>query len=105
MLDGCRGTCIEDAGRCLVGRTERYIEDTDRFPGWKGELPSPLKDSQEAAQPAKAANDSQAPVPLTMGVGSDGKVGVHPSAWCQKLPQHGTCCGCALRWQTGGALC
>ena len=64
----CRAVC----------RTERYIEDTDRFPGWKGELPSPLKDSQEGAQAAKAANDSQAPAALTMGVGSDGKVDIHP---------------------------
>lgn len=33
-----------------------------------------MKESQEGAQPTNAANDSQAPATLTMGVGSDGKV-------------------------------
>ena len=46
-------------------KSERYIEDTDRFPGWKGELPVPIQDFR---------NESAAPAGLTIGVGADGKV-------------------------------
>ena len=46
-------------------KSERYIEDTDRFPGWKGELPVPIQDYR---------NESAAPTALTIGVGADGKV-------------------------------
>ena len=98
------GITVRRRGRCQVCRvreavcfptcrTERYIEDTDRFPGWKGELPSPVKDDQEGAHAPKAGNDSQAPAALTMGVGVDGKVGMHP---CHVLPQHGAQCSCML---------
>ncbi len=53
-------------------RSERYIEDTDRFPGWKGELPVPLIDVQGANK-----SDASAPPMLTIGLGANGKVRSH----------------------------
>ncbi|BDA51130.1 probable prolyl 4-hydroxylase 7 [Coccomyxa sp. Obi] len=56
---------------CTSGKadgSERYIEDTDRFPGWKGELPVPLMDFQGANK-----SDASAPPMLTIGVGANGK--------------------------------
>ncbi|EIE19822.1 hypothetical protein COCSUDRAFT_25518 [Coccomyxa subellipsoidea C-169] len=48
--------------------SERYIEDTDRFPGWKGELPVPIMDFKESND-----SDPSAPPLLTIGLGADGK--------------------------------
>jgi hypothetical protein len=58
-------------------RTERYIEDTDRFPGWKGELPVPIQDFLNAN-----SSSGQAPAALTIGVGADGKVPGRPGSLC-----------------------
>jgi len=49
-------------------RSDRYIEDTDRFPGWKGELPVPIQDFKNTSDAGGA------PASLTIGVGADGKV-------------------------------
>lgn len=46
---------------------ERYIEDTDRFPGWKGELPSTVIDEATRAL-------SQQPTGKEVGYGENGKV-------------------------------
>ena len=54
---------------CIIRRSERYIEDTDRFPGWKGELPVPIMDFKE-----NNSTDASAPPLLTIGLGADGKV-------------------------------
>lgn len=45
-----------------------YIEDTDRFPGWKGELPN------KAHKPNAV---DQAPTGDTVGFGELGKVSIH----------------------------
>lgn len=45
----------------------RYIEDTDHFPGWKGELPT---------EPVVRKALSQHPTGETVGYGEDGKVGL-----------------------------
>lgn len=49
-----------------LGEGERYIEDTDRFPGWKGELPSAIDEATKAL--------SQIPTGKTVGYGENGKV-------------------------------
>lgn len=51
----------------LVSAEERYIEDTDRFPGWKGELPS-----DTVAKASEAL--SQTATGKTIGFGENGKV-------------------------------
>lgn len=51
----------------LAGAEERYIEDTDRFPGWKGELPSDTVDRSSLALSQKATGK-------TVGFGENGKV-------------------------------
>lgn len=43
----------------------RYIEDTDHFPGWKGELPK---------EPSVPRALDQRPTGETVGYGEDGKV-------------------------------
>jgi hypothetical protein len=48
-----------------VTGANRYIEDADRFPGWKGELPKE-PDSPKALD--------QKPTGETVGYGEDGKV-------------------------------
>lgn len=55
-------------GFWLEKKAERYIEDTDRFPGWKGELPVPIQDFRNGSDAGAA------PASLTIGVGADGKV-------------------------------
>ena len=49
----------------VQGTDQRYIEDEDRFPGWKGVLPS-----QAHQQPAAG----QEPIPETTGYGENGQV-------------------------------
>ena len=49
-----------------VQAVERYIEDTDRFPGWKGELPNNPVDQEQAL--------SQQSTGRTTGYGEGGKV-------------------------------
>ena len=61
-------------------RSERYIEDTDRFPGWKGELPVPIQDFRNGS------DAGEAPASLTIGVGANGKV-AHSQCSCIKLQQ------------------
>ena len=46
---------------------ERYIEDTDRFPGWKGELPNNPADQLTQALSQQATGK-------TVGFGENGKV-------------------------------
>lgn len=48
-----------------AAKTNEYIEDTDRFPGWKGELP----------QQQPLGSD-----PVTIGYGESGKVSGNPAA-------------------------
>ena len=58
------------AGQILVvsaAHANEYIEDTDRFPGWKGELP----------QQQPLADD-----PATIGFGESGKVLCHLGGCC-----------------------
>ena len=52
--------------QAALGDVERYIEDTDRFPGWKGELPSLIDEATKAL--------SQKPTGKTIGYGENGKV-------------------------------
>lgn len=49
-----------------LASANRYIEDTDHFPGWKGELPT---------EPVVHKALSQHPTGETVGYGEDGKVG------------------------------
>lgn len=67
-------------------RSERYIEDTDRFPGWKGELPVPLMDFQGANK-----SDASAPPMLTIGVGANGKVRCHGHDLSSHASAHAAC--------------
>ena len=60
----CSGVCMARLPLSLAGlilllgtaaaRAERYIENSDRFPGWKGELPAEpgIKPNQTQAQTA-----------------------------------------------------
>ena len=57
---------------CILRRSERYIEDIDRFPGWKGELPVPILDFEDSNN-----TDASASPFLTIGFGADGKVLSH----------------------------
>jgi hypothetical protein len=49
---------------------ERYIEDTDRFPGWKGELPG--------HNPGQPKALSQEKTGMTVGYGENGVVRFSP---------------------------
>ena len=60
-------------------RSDRYIEDTDRFPGWKGELPVPIQDFRNKT------DAGEAPAALTIGVGANGKVAIPPQSWFIEL--------------------
>jgi hypothetical protein len=82
-MEGCRPSSVKRARRRLpqwllcaasltVGLTlvhltsaNRYIEDADRFPGWKGELPK---------EPIIPKALDQNPTGETVGYGEDGKV-------------------------------
>ena len=77
-------------GFWLEKKPERYIEDTDRFPGWKGELPVPIQDFKNASDAGAA------PASLTIGVGANGKV--HSSLICPytKAAGHARPCLAAL---------
>ena len=57
--------CLLTQGVASEG--ERYIEDTDRFPGWKGELPGNVIDEATKAL-------SQHPTGKTVGYGENGQV-------------------------------
>lgn len=50
-------------------RAERYIENSDRFPGWKGELP---------AEPGIRPNQTQTTPDTSVGFGELGQV---PQTW------------------------
>lgn len=52
---------------CFLLVSLEYIEDTDRFPGWKGELPNKV---------GKPDAMDQAPTGNTVGFGELGKVGL-----------------------------
>ena len=65
-LLACLASCL--LLHVSTGENERYIEDTDRFPGWKGELPSNMVDEATKAL-------SQHPTGKTVGYGENGKVG------------------------------
>ena len=58
--------------RCgrLATAEERYIEDNDRFPGWKGELPG-VGGGQSGGQPKALSQDRTG---VTVGYGEDGVV-------------------------------
>lgn len=63
------------AGQILVvsaAHANEYIEDTDRFPGWKGELP----------QQQPLADD-----PATIGFGESGKVLCLVGGCCTAQPE------------------
>lgn len=65
-----------------VGAAEdRYIEDTDRFPGWKGELPGSA--GNNPGQPKALSQDRTG---VTVGFGEDGVVIYLPLQ--QDSPQH-----------------
>ena len=49
---------------------ERYIEDNDRFPGWKGELPG-VGGGDSGGQPKALSQDRTG---VTVGYGEDGVV-------------------------------
>ncbi len=71
-------------GFWLEKKSERYIEDTDRFPGWKGELPVPILDFKNGSDAGAA------PASLTIGVGANGKVRMIPPY--QKVADHAWQC-------------
>ena len=49
---------------------ERYIEDNDRFPGWKGELPG-VGGGESGGQPKALSQDRTG---VTVGYGENGVV-------------------------------
>ena len=72
-------------GFWLEKKPERYIEDTDRFPGWKGELPVPIQDFKNGSDAGAA------PASLTIGVGANGKVqccSIPPYTMSLAMPGH-----------------
>ena len=71
-LFACLASCL--LLHATTGENERYIEDTDRFPGWKGELPSNVVDEATKAL-------SQHPTGKTVGYGENGKVGTMISSY------------------------
>lgn len=54
----------------LAHGEERYIEDNDRFPGWKGELPG-VGGGVSGGQPKALSQDRTG---VTVGYGEDGVV-------------------------------
>ena len=54
----------------VAASEERYIEDTDRFPGWKGELPG-----NNPGQPQALSQDKTG---VTVGYGENGVVRLSP---------------------------
>ena len=69
-MRGALLACLLLASLGLCSRAEesiKYIEDTDRFPGWKGELPSNPADQLAEALSQHATGE-------TVGFGEKGKV-------------------------------
>ena len=52
-------------------RASRYVEDTDRFPGWKGALPMPGEKPAAAGKDAALSQDAKG---VTLALGDAGSV-------------------------------
>ena len=52
-------------------RASRYVEDTDRFPGWKGALPMPGEKPAAAGKEAALSQDAKG---VTLALGNNGSV-------------------------------
>ena len=96
-------------------RASRYVEDTDRFPGWKGALPMPGEKPAAAGKEAALSQDAKG---VTLALGDAGSVSLAaplllsvPRVTGHALPLAGlerpvwqALLGCCMHWCTGVCL-